>query len=193
MTVPEYLTTFVAIIVSLAVADLLFSLHRLLRARARIRWNWLPPALAAYALLLAVNFWWGNYRHFVRITEISMAQFLPVLGSLVILFLLLAAVLPDEVPEEGLDLKAWYSANSRYIWILNVIGLGMLLTVFVATNVRTGPDVLQFLAEQAINIALFAGALLLVFSRRLWIHSAYVALAVAVLLYSSLTPDLTIH
>jgi hypothetical protein len=105
MTVAEYLTTFVAIIVSLAVADPLISLHRLLRAGSRVRWFWIPSALALYMLLLSVNFWWGNYFRFVRLTQISMIQFLPTLGSLVILFLMLAAVLPDEVPERGLDLK----------------------------------------------------------------------------------------
>ncbi len=187
------MTAFVSIIVSLGVADLLFSLHRLLRAGRRVRWHWLPAALALSMLLLAVNFWWGNYRHFAQISEISMAAFLPTLASLVILFLILAAVLPDEVPSEGLDLKAWYIGNSRYVWILNVLGLGMLLSVFAVTHVRTGPDVLQFLWEQKINVGLFAGALVLVFTKRLWVHSVYVAIALGVMLYSSVTPHLILR
>ena len=186
MTVPEYVTTFVAIIVSLAVADLLISLHRLLRAGSRVRWHWIPGALALYALLLAVNFWWGNYSRFAHLSQVSMVEFLPILASLVILFLILAAVLPDEVPAPGLDLREWYEDNARYIWILNVVGLGMLLTVFAATHVRTGPDILQFLGQQSLNLALFAGAVLLLFTKRLWVHGSYVAFAVAVLIYSSL-------
>jgi hypothetical protein len=186
MTVAEYLTTFVAIIVSLAVADLLISLHRLLRAGPRVRWFWIPSALALYMLLLSVNFWWGNYFRFVRLTQISMIQFLPTLGSLVILFLMLAAVLPDEVPERGLDLKEWYFGNARYFWSLNVVGLTILLVSFAATHLRTGPDVLQFLTHQVLNFALLAGAVLLSFTKRLWVHGLYVAFALAVLAYVSL-------
>ena len=191
MTVPEYVTAFVAIIVSLAVADLLISLHRLLRAGSRVRWFWIPPALAAYTLVLAVNFWWGNYFRFVHLTQVSMVQFLPTLASLVVLFLMLAAVLPDEVPERGLDLRQWYWDNCRYFWLLNVIGLAILLTEFAAIHVRTWPDVLQFLSEKRLNIALLAGAVLLLFTKRPWAHGAYVIFALAVMLYTSL--QITIH
>ncbi|NUR45175.1 MAG: hypothetical protein HOP91_03320 [Sphingomonas sp.] len=186
MTVPEYLTTFVAIIVSLAVADLLMSLHRLLRARRRVRWFWIPPALALYMLMLAVNFWWGNYFRFVSLTEVSMAQFLSTLASLVVLFLMVAAALPDEVPESGLDLGEWYWENARYFWSLNVIGLTILLTIFAVTHVRTGPDVLQFLGEKILNLILLCGAVLLLFTKRVWVHGLYIAFAVGVLAYTSL-------
>ena len=186
MTVAEYVTTFVAIIVSLAVADLLISLHRLLRAGSRVRWHWIPAAVALYALLLAANFWWGNYSRFAHLTQVSMAEFLPILASLVVLFLILAAVLPDEVTAEGLDLKAWYWSNARYIWLLNVAGLGLLLVFFAATHVRTVPDVAQFLGDQIVNLGLLAGALVLAFTSRPWVHGIYVAFAVAVLVYTSL-------
>jgi hypothetical protein len=186
MTVAEYVTTFVAIIVSLAVADLLISLHRLLRAGSRVRWHWIPAALALYALLLAVNFWWGNYSRFVHLKRVAMVEFLPTLTSLVILFLILAAVLPDEIPAGGLDLKKWYEDNARYIWLLNVVGLGMVLTVFAVTHVRTGPDVIQYLGDQSLNLALIIGAILLLFVKRLWVHGTYVAFAVLVLVYGSL-------
>ena len=186
MTVPEYLTTFVAIIVSLAVADLLMSLHRLLRARRRVRWFWIPPALALYMLMLAVIFWWGNYIRFVSLTEVSMAQFLSTLASLVVLFLMVAAALPDEVPESGLDLGEWYWENARYFWSLNVIGLTILLTIFAVTHVRTGPDVLQFLGEKILNLILLCGAVLLLFTKRVWVHGLYIAFAVGVLAYTSL-------
>jgi hypothetical protein len=193
MTVPEYLTTFVAIIIGLAVADLLISLHRLLRAGRRVRWHWIPAGLAIYMLLVSVNFWWGNYYRFVRLTEISMLQFLPTLANLIVLFLLLAAVLPDEVPDRGLDLKQWYLDNARYFWSLNIIGLTLLLTTLAATRVRNGPDVLQFLADKWPNFVFLAGAVLLLFTKRLWVHGLYVAFALAVMIHTSVTPLLTLR
>jgi hypothetical protein len=191
MTVPEYLTTFVSIIVSLAVADLLISLHRLLRAGSRVRWYWVPAALALYMLLVAVNFWWGNYHTFGGASDVSMAEFLPILANLIVLFLLLAAVLPDEVPEYGLDLKQWYWRNARYFWALNIIGLTLLLATFAATHVRNGPDVIQFLTEKSPNFVLLGGAVLLLFTRRAWVHGIYVAFALAVMIYTSLMLTIT--
>ena len=46
MSVSEYVMVFNPIIVGLAVADVLFSFHRLLRARARVKWFWMTPVLA---------------------------------------------------------------------------------------------------------------------------------------------------
>lgn len=50
MTIGESLIVFMSIIIGLAVADLAFSLHRLLRRGRAIRWDWLMPALALVVL-----------------------------------------------------------------------------------------------------------------------------------------------
>ena len=50
MTVSEYVMVFNSIIVGLAVADVLFSFHRLLRARARVKWFWITPVLGVLML-----------------------------------------------------------------------------------------------------------------------------------------------
>jgi H+/Cl- antiporter ClcA len=55
----EYLLALVSILIGLAVADLSSSLHRLLRARRRVRWDWLPLAGAFLVILLILEFWWN--------------------------------------------------------------------------------------------------------------------------------------
>lgn len=115
MSVWEYVTVFISIIVGLAVADVLISFHRLLRIDARVRWYWLVPFLALYLVLVIVNFWWGSFHWFAHVSTLSMGEFLPTLVAAIALFLLTAAVLPDEVPKEGLDLKTWYLRNARQI------------------------------------------------------------------------------
>ena len=62
MTPFEYSLVLVTIIVGLAIADMLESLHRLLRSRTSIRWHWLPLVAALLVLLTLVQFWWGFYR-----------------------------------------------------------------------------------------------------------------------------------
>lgn len=48
-----YLAAFVTVVLALAVSDMLQSVHRLLRARARVRWS-LVAILAAIAVFMAI-------------------------------------------------------------------------------------------------------------------------------------------
>ncbi len=50
----EQALVFASIILGIAVSDEIVSLNRLLRARARVRWDWPPLAIAALVLLIAV-------------------------------------------------------------------------------------------------------------------------------------------
>lgn len=178
MSISEYITTFVSIIVGLAVADLLISLHRLLRARAQVTWYWIPPALAVYMLLLALNFWWGTYFWIAHLKSISVLQFLPVLLQVVVLFLFVASVLPDEVPNR-LNLKTWYFENASYIWSLSAI-LSLLITAWLGSDRLTSPtSTLQFLKDEWWNELMICGAVAAATIRKPWLHSSYVFLALA--------------
>src|ERR1044072_2671587 len=106
---------FASIIIGIAVADELVSLHRLLRHRRKVRWDWAAPVVALYVLLSQVQIWWSFGREAGALT---IAAFLPMLLLLILLFLLASAVLPDEVPEEGIDLRTYYHDNGSYIWTL---------------------------------------------------------------------------
>jgi len=46
---------------------------------------------------------------------ITIGGFLPLLIGLILLFLLTAATLSDEVPAEGLDLRDFYAENRGFI------------------------------------------------------------------------------
>jgi len=118
VTAFEYLLPFVSILIGLAVADLAFSLHRLLRARRRVRWDWLPLASAVLVLLLILQFWWSFY--IIGRIEVwsSYGAFLLVTTSLISIFLLASAALPDEVPPEGIDLRLYYEESQAYFWTL---------------------------------------------------------------------------
>lgn len=119
----EYILAFVSILVGLAVADIAASLHRLLRARARVRWNALPLMAAMLAVLLVVSVWWGFYRFAATASLIAYDRFIPVVAELFVMFLLASAALPDEVPLEGIDLAVYYDENARYFWTLFVLFL----------------------------------------------------------------------
>lgn len=129
MTPFEYLLALVSILIGLAIADLSTCLHRLLRARHRVRWDWLPLASALLVMLLILQFWWGFYRLGTAPVWTRYGAFL-ILGALLVsMFLLASAALPDDVPESGVDLAKYYEENARYFW--NLFGLFVMLAVVV--------------------------------------------------------------
>jgi hypothetical protein len=191
----EYLVGLTSILLGLALADLAASLHRLLRARGRVRWDWHAPLAALIIVLLVLDLWWG-LRELERAgVTMTIGSFLPMLSALFVFFLLAAAALPDEVPAGGLDLRVYYFDNSRYFW-----GLFALFVVLAATHISivSYPRLAAQpggVARLAINLAPNAVVVLLAvslaFVRRAWWHSIALALLLTAMLSSYLTRELT--
>jgi hypothetical protein len=127
---------FASIIVGVAVTDLLTSFHRLLRARRQVRWDIIPLWTALTVLLTLVQVWWGLAGGEDPATTIR--AFVPSLAALIILFLLAAAALPDDVGPEGVDLRAFYSEQQRTIWVLYAAALAVLIARNSAFTLMSG-------------------------------------------------------
>ena len=139
MRTNEYVLSLMAIISGLAITDLIASLHRLLRARKRVQWDWLPLFVAAFVGMALTVSWFISWR--VNVVEnynpTFWRFFFFTLGQLIPLYLAAAAALPDEVPPEGIDLKQFYAENSRYIWgALTTMMIMFILTVSVLQLTR---------------------------------------------------------
>jgi cytochrome bd-type quinol oxidase subunit 2 len=163
----EYVLAFVSIVVGLAVADLATSLHRLLRARDRVRWDWLALTTAVLAALAVLQFWWSFFRTGHAPVWRVYGAFLPLLALVVVLVLLAAAALPDEVPPGGLDLGAYYEGNARYFWVLFALLIALAAVVSLLPALGRKP-LGPLLAGQLPNlgVAALAGGLALVPRRR---------------------------
>ena len=112
-----YLAAFVSIVLAVALSDMVQSTHRLLRAGRKVRWDPLTPLLAFITFLSVLSEFfglWGDAR-FDRLTFYGLVGFMavPTLQALVAF-----AVLPDDVPENGLDLRRFYFDNRRYLVLL---------------------------------------------------------------------------
>lgn len=125
----EYLLALVSILIGLAVADLSLSLHRLLRARQRVRWDWLALAAALLVMLLVLEFWWVFYSLGTSAVFTQYGPFLLLATSLVSMFLLASAALPDTVPDGGIELSAYYRDNARYLWTLFALFVFLMIAV----------------------------------------------------------------
>ncbi len=114
----EYLLIFAAIILGLAVTDLATSLHRLLGARQRVKWHAQAPLAAILSPLVILVHWWAWYRASTLASGFTFEQYLLVIVSSVLLFLMAAAALPDESHQGIIDLRLHYESVSRRYWVL---------------------------------------------------------------------------
>ncbi len=169
-----YLVPLVSVLVGLAVTDVAKSLHVLLGARRRVRWDALPLASALLAVLVAYNLWWRLFGAGEAAGHLTLGGFLPLALQLVLLYLVCAAALPDAVPDDGLDLRAFYDANGRTLWTL----FALYVAVLVATRlVRLalgdgGPGGWTLAA----NVASLATFVVLAVVRRRSVHAVALAL-----------------
>lgn len=119
----EYAIGLMSIIVGLGLADLAMSLHRILKHRARVRWDGLAVGAAVYAAFTLVRMWYQlwSVRDLTEVT--SLFFYLGLILEMFLVFLAAAATLPDESDpmDERWDLRAYYDHHRRYIWGLFVM------------------------------------------------------------------------
>jgi hypothetical protein len=184
----EYVAVLVSIVIGLAVTDILVSLHRLLRAGPRVRWDWAAPAAALLALTTLLFIWWSFYQPPEEVTAMRLGGFLPIMAALVLLFLMAGAALPDEVPPEGIDLRTYYERNGRYFWGLYAGLVGWLFAAEFAPaawrRLQAGEPLSAVLANHAfdvIGLGLFAS---LAIVRRRWWHAVALAIVLVASIFS---------
>lgn len=182
MSAFEYLLALVSILIGLAIADLSTSVHRLLRARRRVKWDWLPLTAALLVTLLILEFWWVFYSLGTSPAFLRYGAFLLLGASLVSMFLLASAALPDEVPPQGLDLRTYYDDSAGYLWTL--FALFVLLMVGVeAVAAPAGPAATLISIPTLFNLLLVALLASLVVVRRRAYHATLVPILLLHLLW----------
>jgi hypothetical protein len=154
--------------------DLFASVHRLIRAKQRIKWHWLPLLVAWYVLIIILKNWWSLVFGGNGGGEVSGWLFFYYAHLLFLFYLVVSAVLPDEVPECGLDLKEFYIESRRHFWgLLAAVNL-LLLFAAIVQPAFSGE---QFIWLPVIaNLVMFAVNLSLTWVRNLAYHSVIVSL-----------------
>lgn len=119
----EYVVALAAVITGLGLSDVAVSLHRLLKRRAGVAWDWLPVAFALYASLALMRLWyqlWG-------VRDLPFVTGLPFVAVQVVQTLVLVLVASAALPDEDdfrrgrIDLGAYYARHGRYVWSLYLI------------------------------------------------------------------------
>jgi hypothetical protein len=176
----EFALGLFSILIGLAIADVAASLHRLMRARPRVRWDPLVLLSALFAMVITVGMWfdlWGirtatSVRHFFL--------YLALVGAFFVLFLIAAASLPDEAAA-GVDLREFYGRNRRYFWSL----VTLFEVIYVAFGIHFLASVMDRMPRALIAIVishwviLISVPVMLALARSRAIHYAGVAILLA--------------
>jgi hypothetical protein len=192
MSVIEYVSVFVSIVLGLAVAELGTSFHKLMRARRRVQWDWMSLALAFVMLLEVVQFWWLSYDWYAHSTGLRLVEFLPNLTLLLLIYLMAAAVLPDEVPAEGLNLRLFYVDSAPYFWSLVLAMTVAIILILGPRNAGTS-NFLAVARNQIVNIGVVCGVAPLLFIRKIRVHQAAILAFVGLVSWIYLSSYRSIH
>lgn len=114
MDIVAHSITLIAIIIGLGLTEMFGNLHRLIRNRSRVTWDWLPVAWATTLLILVVNYWWSIYLGVTGIEKAgSAAEFGLLLVPPILLFLTTASVLPNFDGASKWDMRRHYDEQRK--------------------------------------------------------------------------------
>jgi hypothetical protein len=158
----EYTLGLTSILVSLALANIVMCFHRLLRNAPRVTWDGRVLLAAALVIVEIVRVWFATWtiRDVAQVETFSI--YLAVFVEVLLLVLLAASALPEEVGEKC-DLGTFYDGNRRYFWgVFALYQLSYFLMGFFVFGVRQGVsggtvdafDLFRLLAPLAIYVVL---------------------------------------
>lgn len=143
MTPFEYALGLISILMSLALADIVMSVHRLMRHARTIKWDGRLLVATALVIVELIRMWFAQW----TVRDVQELLSFPIYAALFIHILLLvltaAACLPDEVAD-GCDLREFYERNRRYFWSVfatSQFAYFLLWLVFGGTQASVGQGV----------------------------------------------------
>jgi len=157
--------------------DLFFSFHKLIRARKKVKWHWLPLLASWYLFLIILKNWWDLYTFQNNTESMNIYFFIAYGHMLLLLFLLVSTALPDVIEEKGIELKNYYFSNHRYFWGLmtSVVVLSILILFFRRIDDWGQVENLKIILPYGIFIALL---FVLTITKKYWVHSVLLVLFV---------------
>ena len=152
-----------------------------MHARMRIRGYWPTVLWAVLVIVIAVQSWWSMFglRHHEAWTFL---EFSVVLAQTATLYLMAAIVLPEEVTEGGVDLRAYYERHHRWFfgWFLATLAISVLKDVILGHRLPGAYNL-------AFHGILAAGCIAAFFVRRYRLHQILgVGFAVVIAAYIGL-------
>jgi hypothetical protein len=173
----SYLSVVLSIVLGLGMTQILTAFGRLIRHRDRVEEDWLPILWAVSLLVIFVQVWWAMFGLRTR-RDWTFFEFSIVLAQTATLYVMAAVALPEDVPESGVDLRAYYERHHRWFfgWFLAT------LIISVSKDVVLGGRLPDFY-NLVFHVALAAGCIVGMSVRR-YLYHQILGVAFAVLIAS---------
>lgn len=119
----EYVVALAAVITGLGLSDVAVSLHRLLKRRVGVAWDWIPVTLALYTSLVLMRLWYQLW----SVHDVPVVTGLPFVAVQVVQTLVLVLVLSAALPDEDdfrrgrINLRDYYATHGRYVWAMYLV------------------------------------------------------------------------
>jgi hypothetical protein len=178
----EYALVLISILMGLALADIVVSLHRLVRSREPVKWDGRVLVATSLVMLEIIRMWFAQWTGRDFAAALTFGVYLGEFIQILLLVLLAFASLPDVVGE-SCDLGDFYERNRRYFWSIfaayQVSYFALWLTVFGGTQATVGGTVTPI--DWVRMVGPLAVYLTLAFVRRRWLD--YLAPALIIIFY----------
>jgi hypothetical protein len=135
----EYALGLLTILVSLALADIVLSFHRLLRHARTVRWDGRVLIATALVILEIIRLWFAQW----SIRDVALGQTFPIYLAQFVQILLLVLLAASSLPDEGgpdYDLHAFYDSNRRYFWGVFALYQFVYFLLWLTVFGKTSPD-----------------------------------------------------
>lgn len=113
MSIFEYVTVAISIVLGLGVAQLLSGALELVRFRRVARFHWVPLGWTASIFVIQVEFWWSLFGLSGTPEVWTHANFLLAIATSLCLFAAGSLILPKRWPDSGIDLMAHFEAEGK--------------------------------------------------------------------------------
>ena len=177
MTKYDIAITLFTIVYGLMLTDLFLSFHKMIRARAKITWHWLPLLAAWNLFLIILKNWWDLAFFQGSADWMNILFFLAYGHLLLIIFLLVSTALPDDILTDKVDLKTYYFSNNSYFWGLMsaVIFISVIISTLKQLNFMDSMNTYNLVA----NFIFFVLTVTLAITKKYRVHAFLVIFFVA--------------
>lgn len=121
MEVTNHLIFVVSLIVGLAIVELITTLGRLIRARERVRFHWIPLVWAGLIFMQLVQSWWVYYYVLKADVWREYFAYMSFLVQPILLYLISSWILPQRIGKAKIDLKNYYF--KEHVWLFGLMSI----------------------------------------------------------------------
>ena len=179
----EFYMVIAGVVLAIAMAEIVVGWGQLVRANQDVQTDWLHLGWTLCVLLISLMYWVGMWPYSdLEFTYVGQVWFLvfPTLFLVVLAY----AIMPDVSANGGVNLREYYLANRRPIFLSFA---SFVIMSNVADLTIVGPaSLINF--EFLISIVFVVVTLFLAYTKRIWVHATALVVTLSYFIYLAFEP-----